>query len=155
MAETTEATKKPDQAQGNGRAARRETEGKRKRPPDDHTPLRVRKGQTVGWYPRGNLRQEPHLAFVTAVYERTLDLSVLHRGHRQFTTYEGVRHVADERPRPSERREMGGWDVLPEGKELNALRTAFQAVHKRVTVIEDRLVAIEDRIARRQRQKKG
>lgn len=70
-------------------------------------------GLQVYWYPDGDSRQQPHLAFVTGVGQDTVCVNIVAPNSYSFMIRDGARHVSDPRIKEAERREAGAWDYTP------------------------------------------
>jgi hypothetical protein len=73
----------------------------------------VEVGLTVWWYPDGDSRLQPHLAFVTAIGQDTVCVNIAAPNSYNFMIRDGARHVSDPRIKEAERREAGAWDYTP------------------------------------------
>src|SRR4051812_32307140 len=101
---------------------------------EDPQPYRmpdIRLGDTVYWFPSGNLASEPQAAFVTRIGHDTVCLNVLSPNSYTFVIKDGVRHVSDPKNRTVRFTDIrdypGAWDHSSRAKELTSNLEALVA----------------------------
>lgn len=72
-------------------------------------------GQTVFWYPSGNILEDPQAGFVSRVGHDTICINLLSPSLKDFVIKDGVRHVTDPKNRTvrfTDLRDFPGcWDL--------------------------------------------
>lgn len=91
----------------------------------------IHRGVTVFWYPDNKRSTSPHIAVVTHVDQRSLQLTLLPTGIRQLSVRDGVRHVDDPKTKEMEMVRTGCWDYTDDAKEWDAFRRKIEGILSR------------------------
>ncbi len=101
------------------------------------TPLpetKARLGQIVFWYPHGVRTGAPHVAIVTGVAVKSLNLNILSPMSYNFLIRDGVRHMSDPDAKKPELLECGAWEHTPDtlrAVELERMVAAMRVEEKK------------------------
>lgn len=97
-------------------------------------------GETVFWFPGGQVTEPPQVAVVTGVGSDCVGLNVLAPWDDRVRSKEGVRHVDDQRAKSQELFEAGGWchrsdyfarpDVPDEAKRRAGSKQAAERIRR-------------------------
>ena len=93
---------------------------------------KVRVGDQVCWRPGQEADREPRIAFVTAVGEHSLDLTVIEGGLHNLMARSSVRHRTDPRLKAEEIEENGIWEESPQLKQMAAMAKEIEDLKRRL-----------------------
>ena len=113
---------------------------------NDYRMPQVELGDTVYWFPGATTTLDPHVAIVTGVGGRCVNVNLLVPNSYNMGIRDGVRHCSDPGAKAPELQESGGWMHRKEFWQLRAEREAAKA--KAREEADARRIAAEQKLRR-------